>query len=129
MILLLAQRGYYSLTLEQIKGIANVSMWEKDTVERYKIKLKTRTVNYHLQKLIDAGIVERLRDGRKISYRLVDDIKVLYLLDRYKDTFDDFLVYDTLIGFNSKIFNKRFNKMVDNIKDSVEDVFPLPFFV
>jgi len=129
LILLLVQKGYYSLTKEQIKSIANTSNWDKDTVDRYKIRLDLRTVNYHLQKLLHAGIIERLRDGRKISYRIVDECKILYLLNRYRNTFDDFLVDDTLSNFNLKRFNIMFIKSVDKIIDSIKEVFPPPFFV
>jgi predicted transcriptional regulator len=128
-IRIIIQKGSDSHTKEQIRDIQNKKYWRKEDLERYSIKLNLRTINYHLQKLIDAGIIERIREGRQIRYRIVDEDKILDLLIRYQDTFDDLLVRDSIESLESKRYQKFFAKSVSGIVDSLKDTFPPPFYI
>jgi DNA-binding transcriptional ArsR family regulator len=56
------------------------------------------TLNYHLAKLVEAGLVERRRDGRNSQYRLVDPASVLRLLITHRQSFLDRIVDGFLSG-------------------------------
>ncbi len=128
-IRLICQKRDNEYTKEEIMETPREIDWEKENRELYNIRLNQTTVNYHLKKLIKAGIVERIKDGRNVRYRLINEDKILDLLIRYKDTFDDFLVYDTLNTFQSKKYNKAFCKSIDDIFDSIKEIFPPPFYM
>ena len=56
------------------------------------------TLNYHLTKLLDAGILERRREGRQSHYRLVDPEHALRLLVAHRQSFLDRIVDGFLSG-------------------------------
>lgn len=56
------------------------------------------TLNYHLTKLVDAGLLERQRDGRQSRYHLVDPEPALRLLIAHKDSLLDRIVDGFLAG-------------------------------
>jgi predicted transcriptional regulator len=121
--------SYNSHTKKQIKDIEKPLYWIKEDIDKYTIKLDLTTINYHLQKLMDAGIVERIRNGRKISYRLVDLEKIIILLITYEDTFNDFIVQDTINFYKSKKYEKGFTKRINYIINGFKEVFPPPFYI
>ena len=129
LILLICQKGYDSLTKKQIKNIANPKFWRKDDIDNYKIKLDLTTINYHIKKLVDAGIVERIREGRKISYRIVDEDKIIDIIIKYQHTLDDLMVDEILEWFRSKLFEKRLSNVAENYLDRFYEVFPHPYHV
>ena len=130
LMLLLVQKSYYSLTKEQIRNTGNTKFWEKNTdFERYKIKLNLTTINYHLKKLIDVGVVERIREGRKISYRIADEDKIIDLIIRYQESLDDSIVNDVIDWFSSKLFGNRTKLYMDMTMKRIYEVFPHPYHV
>lgn len=55
------------------------------------------TLNYHLAKLVEAGVIERRRDGRQSYYRLPDPEPVLRLMIAHRASFLDRIV-DGFLG-------------------------------
>ena len=119
--------SFNSLTKKQIKNLADPCRWWESERDMYGIKLNLTTINYHLQKLIDAGIVERIQSGRKISYKLIDDDKIFKLLIKYQDTFEDDLIDCALNWYDTDYFHKTFNCQFDNFIRCVSDILPHPY--
>jgi DNA-binding transcriptional ArsR family regulator len=87
----------------------------------------TTTLIYHLDKLEELDIVERIPVGKEIKYRLKNPEEVLDFLIEYQHSlFDDtvpFLI--KLFDTGTKTGRKAVNKMVENIFD----IFPHPYHV
>ena len=129
LMVIFCQRAFDSLTKEQIKNIANPSIWSKRKLDIYRIKLDPTTINYHLNKLIKAGIVKRIRDGRKIYYSIADEEKLINFLIRYKDTLNNFYINDLLSLYHSEYYNNFFDYQIDKFVNRVKEVFPPPFYI
>jgi len=56
-----------------------------------KIELGLSTTSWHLNNLVDAGLIERKRRGRRSLFYLVDKEKVKQVLLAHKDSFIDLL--------------------------------------
>ncbi|MBN1941635.1 MAG: winged helix-turn-helix transcriptional regulator [Candidatus Diapherotrites archaeon] len=61
------------------------------------LALSPSTVSWHLDKLVDSGVVEKKRRGRKIFYKLTNPDEAANLLRIYRKSFVDELV-DSFVG-------------------------------
>ncbi len=52
------------------------------------LELEQSLVSHHLKELVDCGIVEKHRDGKKIYYQ-VSELKIIELLEKGKEIGDD----------------------------------------
>lgn len=56
------------------------------------LALSPSTVSWHLDKLVNAGIIEKKRKGRKIFYKLINPEQAAMLLQAFRKSFLDELV-------------------------------------
>ena len=54
--------------------------------------LSPSTISWHLDKLVEAGLLEKKRKGRKIFYKIINPDQAANLLREYKKSFFDELV-------------------------------------
>lgn len=55
------------------------------------------TISWHLSNLVDAGLLEKTRDGRSVNYEVIDADRVRYLYTIHQRSFADRVV-DRLLG-------------------------------
>lgn len=63
-----------------------------------EIGVTPATISWHLSNLIDAGVVERVKDGRTSLYRVANEELTVQLLVRFQESFVDRAV-DRIIDF------------------------------
>jgi predicted transcriptional regulator len=61
-----------------------------DIAER--LEKSQSTISWHLSNLVDAGLVKKERDGRRVYYEVTDADRVRYLYTVYQASFTDRLV-------------------------------------
>ena len=84
------------------------------------------TLSYHLNKLVELGIIDRIQKGNEVMYSL-NDIEG---------------IYDLLITYNKRLFGNNFKKVikwmqddsgttliVDKVMKNLFDVFPHPYYI
>ncbi|WP_302081348.1 winged helix-turn-helix transcriptional regulator [Salinibaculum rarum] len=57
-----------------------------------RLEKSPSTISWHLSNLVDAGLVEKERDGREVYYEVSDADRVQYLYTVYRGSFTDRLV-------------------------------------
>ena len=96
--------------------------WKKPYDEQFFLDKKRTTMDFHLNKLIKADVVEKVKVGRKIKYQIKDEFKVWLFLANYKDAFSDDLV-DIRLYWHDDFIRKR----IDAVIKVTEDLFPNPY--
>jgi predicted transcriptional regulator len=88
----------------------------------YSLRKHRTTLDFHLNKLIDADIIEKIPSGKEMRYRLKDPIGLRIFLFRYKEALSynivDLAVADVKVGINIR---------TDEIFEIFFEIFPLPF--
>jgi hypothetical protein len=96
--------------------------WKK--LGSYKIIKHRTTLDFHLKKLIDLGLIEPVQRHRRIGYRLIDSESLWDFLTRY-----DKLLSNKLINNSLKCLNDRgVSQNIDNFLDTLWDIFPHPYY-
>jgi predicted transcriptional regulator len=83
------------------RGIAVVLLQSPDSTPGAMVRrlgVGPTTLNYHLARLVDQGVLERRRAGRHTLYRLVDPEPILRLLITHRESFLDRIVDGFLAG-------------------------------
>jgi DNA-binding transcriptional ArsR family regulator len=80
------------------------------------------TVNFHLKKLLDIGLVEKVKIGRKMKYKIKDENLIWSLFIKYKDTLSIKSIDLYLVWHNNAIVN-----IGDRVLNVLWDVFPHPY--
>jgi len=69
------------------------------------VGLSSTTISWHLNKLIEAGIIEKTKNGRINKFTIIDPTAVAELLICYKESFLDTLLDSYIKMWNFKKFN------------------------
>jgi predicted transcriptional regulator len=56
------------------------------------LDISSSTISWHLRKIIDAGVVDKVVDGRKTMYSLTDPGLIVEVLIQYRESFMDSMV-------------------------------------
>ena len=105
-----------------LTNLPNEEKW-KDP-ESYKIIKHRTTLDFHLKKLIDLGLIEPVQRNRQIGYRLVESEKIWDFLARH-----DKLISNKLINNSIKFLNdKGVDQHIDNFLDTIWNIFPHPYY-
>jgi len=107
------------------KDLINLTKyWNEPFDTLFFLNKKRQTIDFHLNKLINAGIVEKIRVGREMKYQIKDEFRVWLFFANYKDAFSD-----ELVNFKLEWHNDFIEKRTDAIFDVIWDVFPHPYYV
>jgi len=83
------------------------------------------TIVYYLKKLVDVGILETFKVGKKTGYKLRDFNKILDFLIRYNKEIDDKYINDLLTWSDNEDIPDR----IDDTLEKIYDIFPHPYHV
>ena len=109
--------------LHSKKEIANLTKyWKKPYDLEFLIDKKRQTIDFHLNKLIDTDIVEKVTDERKTKYKLKDRFRVWLFLANYKDALSDNLV-NNMVSWGLDSIDRR----VDAVSNVIWEIFPHPY--
>ena len=106
--------------------VAFAEKWEKHHVKIPRtLKKHPTTLAFHLNKLIELGLIDRIQYKNEVIYTLKDHE----------------LIFDLLITYKNKLFGKdvkkvlyymqdpqNLSKIVDRISNQIFDVFPHPYY-
>jgi len=98
--------------------------WKKPYDKLFLLNKKRQTLDFHLNKLIDAGIIEKIQNGRKVSFQVIDEFKVWLFLAQYKNALSDELV-DLIINWRIDFIKRR----MDQVIDVVTEIIPNPYHI
>jgi predicted transcriptional regulator len=90
----------------------------------YKITKHRTTLDFHLKKLIDFGLIEQVQRNRRNGYRLIESESLWDFLIRY-----DKLLSNKLVNKSLKFLNDRgVSQNIDKFLDNLWDIFPHPYY-
>ncbi len=106
--------------------ISFAQRWEKHPVKIAKTLNKhPTTLSYHLNKLVEQGVIERIEKGNEVIYSLKDMESII----------------DLIITYNKRLFGKDLKKIlkwmqdetgvslvVDKVMKNIFDIFPHPYY-
>jgi len=78
--------------------------WDKGDL--YQLKKARSTIDFHLNKLLDADIIEKVRVGKEIKYKLKDDDMIVNFLIRHKKALSNELI-DTMLGWRNNMIGEH----------------------
>lgn len=96
--------------------------WKKPYSDLFHLKKKRMTIDFHLQKLINADIVEKIKVGRETKYAVKDDFGIWLFLAEYQKSFSDELV-DLRLFWHNDFIKRR----VDAVLNVAWEIFPHPY--
>jgi DNA-binding transcriptional ArsR family regulator len=108
-------------SIKELYGLTKYWNWEKGDL--YKLNKGRSTIDFHLKKLLDADIVEKVRDGKEIKYRLKDDLLIFFFLVDNNRALSNELIDMMLYSSDKGVVNYYLNKLL-NI---AYEVFPHPY--
>ena len=105
------------------KELANLTKyWRKPYDQEFLIDKKRQTIDFHLNKLIDADIVEKVSVRRKTKYKLKNNFRVWLFIANYKDALSDNLINNMVSWGNDNI-----ERRIDGVSNVVWEIFPHPY--
>jgi len=115
----------FSKTYSKKDLIELTKHWDGPVIDKFKLRKNRTTIDFHLKKLQDIDLIETVKIGKEIKYKLRDDETVWYpFLIKYKKA----LGYDT-VGFFLTWHNSAVEHMTDKVINKIWDVFPHPYHV
>lgn len=96
--------------------------WDKPYDNLFSLKKKRQTIDFHLKKLFEADIIEKIPVGREIKYKLKDEFRVWLFLAEYEKALTDELIDFKLFWQNNFIGNR-----VDAVFNVIWEIFPHPY--
>ena len=80
------------------------------------------TIDFHLKKLIDADIVEKIKVGRETKYVIKDEFRIWLFLADYQKSLSDKLV-DLKLFWQNDFIERR----IDAVLNVTWEIFPHPY--
>ena len=96
--------------------------WDSPYNEIFNLKKHRTTIDFHLNKLLDADIIDKKQDGKELKFKIKDDMNTIFLLIKYQKTLADPLVDQWLTWIN-RCMGYGTNKA----SDVIYDIFPHPY--
>jgi predicted transcriptional regulator len=95
-----------------------------ENAKRYSLRKHRTTIDYHLNKLLDAGIIEKVPSGREMRYRIKDLLEIYIFVNKYKNAFSCKIV-DLFVYY----IRNRTDKVLDLFIENIFSIFPHPYHV
>ena len=96
--------------------------WNGPYGRLFHLRKHRTTINFHLEKLLDVDLIEKVKVGREVKYKLKDEFKIwVLLIESYKalshDSINRYLIWheDTV------------KDTTDSVIEAVFDIFPHPY--
>ena len=122
-IIMLLREQNGPLYKEDLKNIEKFEKWYYP--ERFLIKKHRTTIEFHLEKLIQAGIMKKIKINRRTGYELIDCMNIWDFLVRYNHSLDYKELRNTVKWCSENIIPKK----LDGFLSEVFEVFPHPYYI
>ena len=101
--------------------------WRGRNTHLFSLNRHPTTVDAHLEKLLDIGIIEKNKVGKEYKYNIKIESDIRMFLIKYKSALSDKAI-DIFLGWYPDAFSKDPGRdLVDNIEKNIYDVFPHPY--
>jgi predicted transcriptional regulator len=107
---------------EDLRNLPNIKHWHNP--ERFQILRHRTTLEFHLKKLVEYGILETVKVKRKTGYKLVKSENIWEFLIRFMDALD-YREIRSLLGWTN---NHILPNYVDPTFSSFWEIFPHPYY-
>jgi len=111
----------YDKTYSKIELVELTKYWRKS--DHYHIKRSITTITFHLKKLLDADIIEKVWVGRSVKYKLKEEDMIISLLIKYKDALSKKAIDEILEVMD------EYNGGLNNIESVLLEILPNPYYV
>lgn len=118
----LTKPSRYMKTYSKQELIDLTRYWDGPYGEFFHLQKHPTTINFHLNKLLEVDLIEKIKIGRKMKYKLKDEEYILSLFIRYKDALSIKSI-DLLLYWREKSMRKA----GDKVEDVLWDIFPHPY--
>ena len=95
----------------------------RDRHDNFSLNKHRTTIGFHIQKLLEIGLIEQVKVGREVKYKLKDENEMVAILIKYKDALSKKSINDILRMENDGL-KDVFSKMLDYFYE----VFPHPYY-
>jgi predicted transcriptional regulator len=103
-------------------NLPNEKLWTNP--KPFKILKHRSTLDFHLNKLIDLGIIEIVENHRRVGYRLIDSVIIWDFLIRYWNVLSNKLISSSLKYLNDISISRN----MDNYLHELWKIFPHPYY-
>ena len=104
------------------REMVELTKYWKDRYDNFSLNKHYSTIVFHIQKLLDIGLIEQVRVGREIKYKLKDENEMWAILIKYKDPLSKKAINDMLSWQDDGV--KGISNRVLNV---IYEVFPHPY--
>ena len=107
-----------------VKELVEMSKyWNWDKGDLYQLNKGRSTIDFHLNKLLNADIIEKVRVGKEIKYKLKDKILIYFFLVENNKALSNELIDMMLYSSNDGVGSHYMNKAMD----ALWEIFPHPY--
>lgn len=105
------------------KELVGLTMyWDGPYSKLLKLSKHRTTIDFHLNKLFNIGIIEKIPIGKEIKYKLKNENLIWRFLIKYKKVLSDESINRSLIWAEDKVDN-----IIDPLMEIIFDIFPHPY--
>ncbi|MCK4365914.1 MAG: winged helix-turn-helix transcriptional regulator [Thermoplasmatales archaeon] len=98
--------------------------WKGQYGNLFHLRKHRTTIGFHLDKLLEIGLIEKVKIGKEMKYRLKDENMIWRFLIRYKNALSNNSINRSLIWAEDGVDN-----IVDPLMEIVYDILPHPYHV
>ena len=113
---------FFIYSKKELMGLTKY--WKEPFNNLFSLHKHPTTLDFHLKKLIDADIIEVIKEGKALKYRIKDQDRIFWLLLKYNEDFSDQSV-DMFLMWTRYFSPQTMGKLVDRFYDML----PHPYHV
>ena len=95
-----------------------------EIANKYSLRKHRTTIDFHLNKLLDAEIIEKVPSGKEMRYKIKDLLEIYIFVTKYKNALSCKIV-DRFVHFNKRLSDQT----LDFFIEILFDIFPNPYYV
>jgi DNA-binding transcriptional ArsR family regulator len=112
---------YNIVSVKELVGLTKYWNWYKGDL--FRLNKGRSTIDFHLDKLLDADIIEKVRVGKEIKYKLKDNGMILNFLIKHKNALSNELI-DTMLGWRNNMIGEY---LINRAINTIYEIFPHPY--
>ena len=112
----------YFKTYSKKELIELTKHWHGPNVSQFRLDKHYTTIDFHLRKMLDADLIEKVKVGREKKYRLKDEDMIWAFLIKYQKALST-----KSINLYLSWQNEGWIRFLDNILDGVYEILPHPY--
>lgn len=103
--------------------------WNRPYGGLFHLRKHRTTIDFHLNKLLDAGLIEKVPVGKEIKYKIKDEVKdedmIWAFLIKYQKALSNELI-DRMLDWHWEWIEKRIDAMIEVAFDILPPFLPFP---